>query len=210
MGRPRICCPYTGYTTNPNPQSLSSFVIDGLCFGMISSMRSRCEMRCCMSTRPHRRALILRLCDAVDYASFLENLTLRHLTATLDLSRRLDADERSRVSDGIFQSILVHARSLLSVPQGLSAPVGGTGVTSINLADCRSLSDASIKAIAAYCPSLTSLIINPFSMSRWVYRSRPSPRTAHCLRSSTSLAATASRSKRSRIEKNESEGGPLM
>ena len=108
--------------------------------------------------------------EALDYASFVENLTrrdelrfgatchhLRHkgLTifvsqGTIDFSRRLKDDERRRLSDAFFQRILLHATS---------SPGGGGGVvTDINLLNCLSLSNASIKLIAATCPSLTSLV----------------------------------------------------
>ena len=106
--------------------------------------------------------------DAVDHASFVENLTRRdqfhpgatihHLReqglalfvsqGTIDLSRRLDGSQRGSVSDAFFLRILLHA---------LEGRVGGDRITVIDVRDCRNLTDASINAIAANCPSLTEL-----------------------------------------------------
>ena len=125
--------------------------------------------------------------EAVDYADFAENLTLREqlrLAATchrllgkgpslfvsqgtINLSLRLDDDERRRVSDGFFQRILLHARGFQSVPQGLSTPRSG-GVTAINLVKCSNLSNTSIFAIAANCPALTSLRTERSYMLTWL------------------------------------------
>ena len=127
------------------------------------------------TTTARRRAWKLSAFWGVVYGDIVGNLPLRdqlrlgrtchHLRkeglslfvsqqgTTIDLSRRLKDDERKRVCDAFFQSILFHARSLLSV-EGQSR-----GVETINLTGCQDLTDASIIFIAAVCPFLKVLAI---------------------------------------------------
>lgn len=102
----------------------------------------------CVRAAPHPRPLgppaAARTVRAAPHPSFLSSLNFNQFPlimsfraslfvsqGTIDFSRRLDEDERRRVSDVFFQSILLHARSLPSVA-GLSTP-RGVGITVINL-----------------------------------------------------------------------------